>query len=259
MDDWLKIKHWYEYTDDRVNVDALRELKKRQSDGVLIIGGIPGGFSEPRELMGDEELCCAYYEQPELIHDILDTFADTAAKVYERVCDVLTVDLLSVHEDMAGKGGPLAGPAQMREFIAPYYKRVFDLLRSSGTTLFSQDSDGDITPIIEPLLESGLNILYPCEPAAGMDVVAIRRRYGKRVRIKGGIDKFALRGSIDDVERELRRVICPEMLGGGTIFALDHRIPNGVPIENYRYYVKRGRELLGLPPAEPSPFVRMAF
>ena len=92
-----------------------------------------------------------------------------------------------------------------------------------------------------------------------MDVVAIRRRYGKRVRIKGGIDKFALRGSIDDVERELCRVICPEMLGGGTIFALDHRIPNGVPIENYRYYVKRGRELLGLPPAEPSPFVRMAF
>ena len=121
MDDWLKIKHWYEFSENRVNVDALRELKKRQSDGVLIIGGIPGGFSEPRELMGDEELCCAYYEQPELIRDILDTFADTAAKAYERVCDILTVDLLSVHEDMAGKGGPLAGPAQVREFIAPYY------------------------------------------------------------------------------------------------------------------------------------------
>ena len=45
----------------------------------------------------------------------------------------------------------------------------------------------------------------------------------------------------------------------GTVFALDHRIPNGVPIENYRYYVQLGREMLGLPSSAPSPFVRMAF
>ena len=49
------------------------------------------------------------------------------------------------------------------------------------------------------------------------------------------------------------------MMGGGTVFALDHRIPNGVPIENYRYYVQLGREMLGLEPAQLSEHVRMAF
>ena len=49
------------------------------------------------------------------------------------------------------------------------------------------------------------------------------------------------------------------MLGGGTIFALDHRIPNGVSIENYRYYVRTGREMLGLPPVTEEGWARMAF
>lgn len=39
--------------------------------------------------------------------------------------------------------------------------------------------------------------------------------------------------------------MCNLTMGGGTIFALDHRIPNGVSLENYRYYVNYGREILG--------------
>ena len=46
---------------------------------------------------------------------------------------------------------------------------------------------------------------------------------------------------------------------GGTVFALDHRIPNGVSLENYKYYVKTGRDLLGLPPISSEGWVRMAF
>ena len=42
------------------------------------------------------------------------------------------------------------------------------------------------------------------------------------------------------------------MREGGCAFGLDHQIPNGTPIENYRYYVDLGREILGLPPRDPS-------
>ena len=49
------------------------------------------------------------------------------------------------------------------------------------------------------------------------------------------------------------------MRGGGTVFALDHRIPNGVPLENYWYYVNTGRELLGLGPVTGEGWERMAF
>jgi hypothetical protein len=51
------------------------------------------------------------------------------------------------------------------------------------------------------------------------------------------------------------------MTEGGIVFSLDHRIPNGTPLENYIYYIRRAREILGLEPfenCEPS-WGRMAF
>ena len=49
------------------------------------------------------------------------------------------------------------------------------------------------------------------------------------------------------------------MLHGGTVFGLDHRIPNGVTLGNYKYYVRLGREMLGLPPVSGEGWARMAF
>jgi hypothetical protein len=53
----------------------------------------------------------------------------------------------------------------------------------------------------------------------------------------------------------------PLMRQGGTVFGLDHRIPNGTPLAEYRYYVDLGREILGLPPRRPDRkgWRRMAF
>ena len=258
-DDWARIKHWYEFDESRVDVEKLKLLKQRQREGTLICASMPGGFDEPRQLMGEEVLCTAYYDMPEVIEDILATISATCRKVFERVSDYVTIDLMHVHEDMAGRSGPLVGRRQIKEFINPYYHSVWDPLEANGAVLFSQDSDGDMTPVVEDFIQCGLNCMYPCEPQAGMDVVALRKQYGNRVAFKGGINKFALRGTKEDVRRELEYKLCDELRGGGMIFALDHRIPNGVPIENYRYYVKLGREMLGLPPAEPSDHVRMAF
>jgi len=247
-DDWLKVKHWYEFSESRVNRDGLKDIKKLRDQGCLIRACIPGGFDEPRQLMGEEGLCVACYEQPEMIEDMLQTITDTCIKVFERVADTVTIDMLETHDDMAGKSGPLFGPAQVDRFMKPYYRRVWDLLSGAGCSIFSQDSDGDINPIIDSLLDCGLNFLYPCEPGSGMDIVEIRKKYGSRVTLFGGINKYALRGSKEDIRKELEYKICGVTKGGGTIFALDHRIPNGTPIENYRYYVNLGREMLGRAP-----------
>ncbi len=119
MNDWLKIKPWYEFSEERLagNWQAAA-LEHRKQDRVLCVK-IPGGFDEPRQLLGEEALCIAYYEQPELIHDILQTIGETACKVLDRASAAVQIDVLFVHEDMAGKSGPLAGPVQIQEFIAP--------------------------------------------------------------------------------------------------------------------------------------------
>lgn len=260
MESWLKIKPLYSFNEKRINWEKVENAKKMQEQGTLVLGSIPGGFDVTRELMGEENLCIAYYEDPELIHDILDTVCDTAYKVFERVSEKLVIDNHFIHEDMAGKSGPLVGPNIVREFLKPYYTKIWGLVSSSGTRLFSQDSDGNMNAVIDAFLECGVNIMYPFEPASGMDMVETRKKYGNSLAIKGGIDKHVLRKSKEDIRRELEYKLQPFMYKG-TVFGLDHRIPNGTPLENYKYYVDTAREILGLPPrdAKNGKHSRMAF
>ena len=258
MDDWLKMKHMYEWESCRVDQAQLQAALKAREAGALIRASIPGDFDLPRELMGDEAACMCYYDDPELMEDILTTVGDMCYRVLDEITRVVPIDYLFVHEDMAGKSGPLVGPAHVEEFIKPYYRRAWDLVSSRGTRLFAQDSDGNMNPVMDAFIDCGINIFYPCEPAAGMDVVALRKKYGNRISFKGGIDKHVLRGTREDIDRELEYKLQPCMQGGGIAFGLDHRIPNGTPLENYRYYVAKARQLLGIHDTEKG-WGRMAF
>lgn len=192
-------------------------------------------------------------------HDILRTIGDTACRVVERVTAQVQVDMLSTSEDLAGKSGPLAGPRQVREFIGPYYRRVWDLVRAGGGRLFGQDSDGNLNAVIEPFIEAGLNVMHPMEPAAGMDIVKIREKYGTRLAFMGGLDKHVLRRSREEIAAELEYKIPPMVRTGGCVLSLDHRIPNGTPLANYRFYIQKAWEIMNreaarLPgAAKPTP------
>ena len=244
MDDWLRLKPHYEFSEERFGKDWERLAREHRAEGHALRVGMPGGFAEPRSLMGDAEVCVAYYTQPQLIRDMLDTFADTACKVLDRVTRTAPADILFVHEDMAGKSGPLAGPKQVKEFIAPYYRKVWDLVRGRGARLFEQDSDGNMDAVIPAFLEAGLNVMFPMEPAAGMDIVKVREQYGTRLALMGGLDKHVIRRSRDEIVAELEYKIPPIVATGGCVFSLDHRIPNGTPLDSYRFYISKAWEIM---------------
>ncbi|MFW6158684.1 MAG: uroporphyrinogen decarboxylase family protein, partial [Planctomycetota bacterium] len=244
MDDWLRLKPHYEFSEERFADGWGATAREHLAAGRATRVAIPGGFSEPRNLMGDAAVCLAYYEQPELMHDMLDTFAETACRVLDRVSKAVPVDILGVHEDMAGNTGPLAGPKQVEAFIAPYYRKVWDLLRGRGARLFDQDSDGNIEAVIPAFLDAGLNMIHPVEPAAGMDPVALRERYGRRLAFAGGLDKHVVRRSREEIVAELEYKIPPLVASGGCLFSLDPRVPNGTPLANYRFYVETAWAIL---------------
>ena len=261
MDNWLAVKPLYTFCEQRIDWDQVEAARSAQAQGCLVVAHIPGAFDTARELMGEEVACLAYYDQPQLMADLLQTLRQTAVEVLQRVSDRITIDQLSVHEDLAGKSGPLIGPEQIRQFVQPYFTPVWDLLASRGTRVFEMDTDGFMNPILDALLECGLNAMHPMEPAAGVDIVELRKKYGQKLAFRGGIDKFVLQQGKAEIRQELEYKLQPMMRRGGTVFGLDHRIPNGTPLENYRYYVDLGREILDLPPRDSlhHGWQRMAF
>ncbi|MCQ2770510.1 MAG: hypothetical protein MJ236_01775 [Clostridia bacterium] len=252
MDDWLKIKHMFEYSEERVTDAMLEEAIAKQKLGFLIRCEIFGGFDILRELMGEENCCISFYEDEELCFDILNTISETNVKMLKKITSRIHIDQLSIHEDMAGKTGPLIGPNLVEKFLKPYYLASWDIVRNAGTKLFVQDSDGDMKPLIDTFIECGVNVIYPCEPNGGMDIVELRKKYGHKIAFAGGIDKFVLKKTKKDIEAEVDYKMQDIMMDGGIIYGLDHRIPNGTPLENYIHYVNYARQKLGLEPYEKA-------
>jgi len=87
--------------------------------------------------------------------------------------------------------------------MLPYYMKLWNLFSEAGTPLFSLDSDGDMNPIMDNIVKCHVNTFLPCEPAAGMDAVQLRKKYGNKLALKGGIDKYVLSQSKADIQTEL--------------------------------------------------------
>ena len=64
-------------------------------------------------------------------------------------------------------------------------------------------------------------------------------RYGRRLAMIGGIDKHVPRRSREEIVAELEYKIPPMVRTGGCLLGLDHRIPNGTPLANYRFHVEK--------------------
>ena len=136
------------------------------------------------------------------------------------------------------------GPKQIEQFLSPYYHHVWDLLADRGVRVFDLDTDGDINSVIPALLDAGINCMHPMEPAANVDIVEVRKTYGDRLAFYGGIDKHVLRRTKEEIRTELEHKIPPMIETGGCVLGLDHRIPNGTPLENYKFYVDTVWEMI---------------
>ena len=110
--------------------------------------------------------------------------------------------------------------------------------------MFDQDSDGNMNSVIQPFIDAGVNVMHPLEPAAGMDIVALREQFGEHLAFVGGLDKHVLKRGEDAIVAELEYKIPPMIRTGGCVLGLDHRIPNGTPLEAYRFYVRKAWEIM---------------
>lgn len=196
-----------------------------------------------RDWIGVERLSVMFYDDPELIHEMMEYIADFVMKVLHRALDeIREIDCAYFWEDMCYKTGPLVSPKMFAEFMLPRYKKVTAFLREHGVDSCWVDCDGNIEELIPLWLEGGVTGFYPMEVAAGMDVVKLRKIYGKKIVMWGNVDKRALAKGKEAIDAELKR-LAPVVAEGGFIPLVDHAVPEDVSYENYLYYLKKRRAL----------------
>jgi len=197
-----------------------------------------GVFGMARHLLGFDRLMIAYYEQPELVHAIGAQWAALSKGIISRIARKTGLRFVQFWEDMCYRAGPMISPAAFNTFMAPYYRDVINHGRNEGLTGFWVDTDGNCTLLITPFMEVGINVMYPFEVQAGMDIREVRREYGTKLAIMGGIDKRALACGRKEIEREVFDKV-PDMLrSGGYIPSLDHCVPPDVSFANFKFFLR---------------------
>jgi uroporphyrinogen decarboxylase len=203
-----------------------------------------GFYWRAREWMGTEGLSCALCLQPDLIHEMMEFIADFTIEVSHPFVDVIDFDYIFFSEDMAMKTGPLLSPALYREYMLPHMKRLVQFYKDHGTRYVIVDSDGDVDPLIPLLIEAGVDAIWPIERASEcMDPIQIRKKYGRDLRIWGGVDKRELAKDHQAIDNHLHSLI-PLVEDGGFMPTVDHLVPPDVSYGNVCYYMARKMELL---------------
>jgi len=113
---------------------------------------------------------------------------------------------------------------------------------SRGSRLFDQDSDGNMNPLIETFPGLRGQLHAPFEPAAGWTSCRSAGRFGRRLAFYGGLDKHVCAEAARN-HRQLEYKI-PDGRLGRLQLGLDHRIPNGTPLESYRFYIAKAWEIM---------------
>jgi uroporphyrinogen decarboxylase len=131
-------------------------------------------------------------------------------------------------------------PSMYREMIYPSHKRLFSFAHSHRLPVILH-TDGLIESLIPQLIEAGVDCLQPLEIKAGMDLVKVKKAYGDRLALIGGMDaRTLISNDLGRVKQELETKIPAAMAGSGYVLQVDHSVSHQVDYETYKYFVDEG-------------------
>ena len=224
--------------------EKINKWKNEKRNYILFLdGGCYYGIL--RNLAGVEYSSYLFYDAPELINELFERINIICIEGLNKILPEIKVDYLGFGEDIAYKTSTLISPCMFKEFLLPRYKKVTSIAKKYGVTITLYDSDGNLNPFMDLYFESGIDGFLPCEVAADMDPIDLRKRYGKRIKMIGGIDKRKIAKGKDEIKEEIYKKI-PIIEEGGYIPKIDHSVSSDISFENYSFYIKTLKEIYGI-------------
>jgi uroporphyrinogen decarboxylase len=211
--------NWLAVTDD-----MRRQVAAKASEDTLLVGyNEMVLFERAQLLLGTTNFLSAVALQPEKLEILLDRIADYALRQTHALMDA-GVAGVRFTDDWGTQTALFISPASWRRLIKPRLKRLYDAVKQRGGVVF-QHSCGRIDAIVPDLIEIGLDVLDPCQPAAN-DILQWKHGYGDRLSFMGGLDTqgYLTFGTPEEVETKVTEVVTTMARGGGYIAAPSHTI-----------------------------------
>lgn len=208
-----------------------------RSDSHFVFGKTGGPYLRTTFVRGETQFLLDIGKDPYLARTLADKMADhlAAVGVEEIKRWKLQETGISIWDDMAYNEAPMFSPTQFENIFLPGYRRMIKAFKRAGAPHVFLHSDGNILPILEMLVDAGIDGLNPLERRAGMDPFLIRKRFPDLVLI-GGMDNTdsLINGPIVKIESEAKELIDLGREGGLIIGT--HSVSPEVSLENFSAY-----------------------
>jgi len=214
----------------------LRDAIKCNDGELAIMSGVLGPFTCVGMLMGYENLALAFYDDPELIADLLEEGAKFSIICGKTLFEA-GADALILSDDLGYSNGLFVSPDMMRSLVLPVIKRIVDEFHGIGSKVFLH-CDGNVNQILPDIIATGIDALHPIERKANMDIAQVKRDHGKEICIVGNVNASATLpyGTFEDIEEEVKECLRIAAPGGGYVIASDHSISQGIPVKNALHF-----------------------
>ncbi|MCC7493086.1 MAG: hypothetical protein IT204_12080 [Fimbriimonadaceae bacterium] len=199
------------------------------------IGGV--GLMGAYGLAGLELFSYALADDPETVSAYLAAVAERHIQRVHAVAAAVTPELYQrlapiafVGDDVAHTQGPMFGQAVFERDFYPHLRRIVEAYHQHGIFVMFH-SDGNLWPILDRLVDTGIDGLNPIEVNAGMDLARLKQQYGPRLTFCGGVDihRLVRYGSLTEVIEGVRSAMREAGADGGYLCGssteLDHELP----------------------------------
>lgn len=235
-DDWEQHKHRMAPDRSRINWDAVEQTYKRANEqGKFFCYSGGAGYQASTGKIHLERMLEGMVADPEWIKDVIDTGVDLTLGLFKMLIDEgYEFDGYWCSDDLGYRNGLMFPPQEFRDLVMPAHKRLCDFCRENGI-LTILHSCGNFNEVVPEIIETGWDCLQPLEVKAGMDVIELKREYGDKIALMGGIDvRVMADGTDEELEEEIGKKITIAKENGGYIYHSDHSVPDNVSFPRYQ-------------------------
>ena len=225
---------------DTVQIESLDEITNMLPDNMKLAVVLGKLFTGNWLYQGMETFFLNVYDDIEFVEMLYEKIIGLQLAVFDRIIDHPAVAAIWQPDDFSGRQNTLLNPEHFRKYCFPTYKKMGEVCRQVDKPMILH-SDGNIWPLMDDLVDCCFDVLHPVE-AKAMDIFDVEKRYGDKFALAGNVDlDFPLsRGTPEDVEAEVARLITGLAPGGGYILSAGNSVPEYVPWENYKRLLEAG-------------------
>lgn len=241
-EDWEKYKMPEVNTPNRLKI--LNDTIKANDADLAVVLGLLGPFTMMTWYFMDfSDLSMALFMDPDLVHEIMEAFAEWNLEVAKLAIETGKVDAVQISDDWGGTSGLLISPEHFREFFLKPLEKMVKGVKDLGVPVIMHN-DGQIWDMLDDIVATGINGLHPVEKAAGMDLKVVKEKYLGKICPVGNVNNKTTMadGTPEEVMAEVKECIELAGAGGGYIVSTDHSIHDDIPTENVLAMIKAANQ-----------------